>query len=124
MLIPIMPIFDWIYPWNEAAVAFKKENSNAVRWMVGIEYTKKNYNNNVIYYKYQRTYIALPNVFTDPATYEFTEGMRSTAVLRRNSYGVFNYIAIYSGLICFSWFVSRPRIKKLLTRHQNPTSQP
>jgi hypothetical protein len=117
--LPILPIYDWIRPWDEAVAALKHENKGELRWMVGFE-SDSNYNfhGEPLHCFNKRDYILIPSVFSDPSVYGFSEGTDITKGLKKEQYGAFGYLALYIGIIVFSWFVSKPRILRLFQKRR------
>lgn len=115
--LPVMPVYDWIKPWDEAVQALKHENKNGLRWMVGFDYDNNHgFHGGPLYCFKKRDYILIPSVFSDPSIYEFSEGTDGGKGLKKRPYDAFGYLSIYVGIITFSWLVSKPRILRLLKK--------
>jgi hypothetical protein len=111
--IPVMPVYDWLKPWDEAVAALKKEKKGGLRWMVGFESSSESINGELTRYVKQRDFVIVPSVFTSPTVYEFSEGISIEKGLKVRPYHALGYLAMYAGLIAFSWFVSWRKIKWL-----------
>lgn len=111
--IPIMPVYDWLQPWDEAVVAIKAEKKEGVRWMVGFASSSESINGELKQYYKKRDFVILPSVFTSPTVYEYSEGTGITKGLTVRPYFAFGYLLIYAGLVAFSWFVSVRKVRWL-----------
>lgn len=117
--IPVIGLYDWVKPWEEAVVALKKEKSDGLRWMVSSASIRSS-GGNVEQYHRQRSFVILPSVFLRPTVYEFSEGTGIEQGLKVRPWDALVYLFMYAGLIAFSWFISVPKIKRLFRfpKHQ------
>jgi hypothetical protein len=122
--LPIMPIYDWLKPWDEAVVALQKEKQDGLRWMVGFESSSETVNGELTHYLKERDFVVIPSVFTSPTVYEYSEGTNIEKGLKVRPYDAFGYLMMYAGLICFSWFVSVRKIKWLFRFPKSPNQPP
>ena len=58
--IVIMPIYDWINPWEEAVEALEEKNEFSLRWMVGSGGGKTTRNGIVTKEERKRQYVLFP----------------------------------------------------------------
>ena len=111
--IPLMPIYDWLRPWDGAVVALKKEKNEGLRWMVGYASSRETINGELTHYHRKRDFVIVPSVFSSPTVYEYSEGTGIASGLTVRPYFAFGYLLMYAGMISFSWFVSVRKIRWL-----------
>jgi hypothetical protein len=108
---PVMPIYDWLSPWDDAVSALAREGTG-LRWMVGFERIDSSVEGKASLTK--RSYVLLPGVFKDATVYDVVKKSDGEAALKKQPYGVFGYLGLYAVLALLTWFVSRPQILRLL----------
>ncbi len=122
--IPIMPVYDWLRPWDDAVLALKEEKKEGVRWMVGFASSSESINGELTHYHRKRDFVVLPSVFASPTVYEYSEGTGITKGLTVRPYFALGYLLMYAALIAFSWFVSVRKITWLFRFPKWPNQAP
>jgi hypothetical protein len=121
LAIPVMPIYDWLSPWDGAVSALAHEGTG-LRWMVGFERFDSSVEGKASLTK--RSYVLLPGVFKDPSVYDVVKKSDGAAALKKQPYGVFGYLGFYAVLVLLTWFVSRPQILRLLRKASSSDARP
>jgi hypothetical protein len=126
LAIPVMPIYDWLSPWDDAVSALAREGTG-LRWMVGFERVDSSVENKPS--QTRRSYVLLPGVFKDPSVYDFVRvADGGNATLKKQPNVAFDYLGLYAVLVLLNWFVSRPQILRLMRKASGsgagPTAAP
>ena len=108
-LVIVLPLFDWISPWDEAVNEISREVSG-VRILVGIEYKKTTIDGILKHYIRKREFVVFPAVFTDWRTYEYVEGSNISKGLVIHRRGAVGYLIFY---LAFAYIFIRFSIPRL-----------
>lgn len=121
LAIPVMPIYDWLSPWDDAVNTLAREGTG-LRWMVGFERIDSSVEGKASLTK--RSYVLLPGVFKDAAVYDVVKKSDGEAALKKQPYGLFGYLGLYAVLASLTWFVSRPQILRLVRKASSSDAGP
>lgn len=128
LTVVALPVFDFIFPWKQAVDELKESYPDQNRVCVGIGFSSQVNSLSTLSENF-RSYLLFPAFLKDPQEFSVVEtSIDGVGHLRitRSSYSIFLEALVYIGCAIFTWKVSIPWFKHLISNkaeHPYPPSE-
>lgn len=115
--VPLMPVIDWIAPWDEAVTMLEENEVSGIRLMVGFSGSyQASLNDGSSQSNSSRSFMMIPQVFSDAKAYTAFRNSEGDVEIYTHENGAFNYLLMYAILGLITRFFTLPRIVQLFIK--------